>query len=139
VTDLIQQLTDTLPAGTLIILVPGLSSRVSAAAPPSSDVAGSPDELAASKLKQASTGPLTLAEWGRALPHVSARELDRAHRAGALRTQVRTSGAGHGAIEASADAVIEYLQTCCAIQQAALPAPAWWDEVRRGSNGRIHG
>ena len=137
--DLVRHLTDSLPPGTLIILVPASSPEVSASKATSAAPVGSADELVALELKEAASAPMTLTEWGRVLPGVSAREIDRAHRAGALRTQVRTAGAGHGAIEASADSVIEYLQTCYAVQNSALPAPDWWDEVRRGPNGRLHG
>jgi hypothetical protein len=139
-TSLIQQLAGILPPGTLIVVVPVASTTEEppARGTPSTPV-DSEDELVALRVKEAASGPRTLAEWGRALPGVSARELDRAHRAGALRTQVRATGAGHGALEASADAVLEYLHICCGVQQSAIPAPEWWGEVRRGPNGRIHG
>jgi hypothetical protein len=137
--DLVRHLTETLPPGTLIILVPASSPDVHAPKATPSAPVGSKDEVVALGVKETMAGPLTLTEWGRALPGISARELDRAHRAGALRTQLRTVGAGHGAIEASADAMIDYLQTCCAVQNSSLPVPDWWNEVRRGPNGRLHG
>ena len=135
-TELVKSLAESLPPGTLILLVPHPGMEVPALnSNPATPEDSSPEEVARAK-REAGQGPLTLAEWGKALPCVSTRELDRARKHGGLEIQVRDSGLGHGAVEATPDAILKYLQTCTAVQQGTMEPPTWWTEVRKGSNGR---
>ena len=136
-TELIQSLTEALPNSTFILVLSTSTPGVPASAIPEPVVlAGSDAEMVARAKQAADDSPLTLTQWGRELPDISTRELLRAHKEGGLDSQIRESGLGHGAIEATPDAVLKYLQTCAAVQQGTMAAPTWWSKVRKGSNGR---
>lgn len=139
-TELIQSLTEALPNSTFILVLPTPTSGVPVSAIPEPVVlAGSDAEMVARAKQATDDSPLTLPHWGRELPGIPARELERAHKEGALETQIRERGFGHGAVEATPSAILDYLGTCAAVQQGTLPPPAWWPKVRKGSNGRRHG
>ena len=131
-TELIKALSEVLPPGTLILVVPPAGPEAVWPGEP-----GSGPEPAVSEYTD--DAPLTLSQWGKKLTGVSTRELERAHKHGALRTQIREKGLGHGAVEATAPAISEYIQTCSAVQDGIIAPPEWWSRVRKGSNGRVRG
>ena len=131
-TELIRSLSESLPPGTLILVVPPEGTE--ALLP--GEQGGDPRTAVA---ERADDAPLTLPQWGRKLSGISTRELKRAHKHGALRTQIREKGLGHGAVEASSSAVSEYIQTCSAVQDGMIAPPEWWSRVRKGPNGRVRG
>ena len=146
--EFVQQLSTTLqsigplPPGSVIVVVPPRGNQETlGGAFQGAPVAIAPDTETAriEHLVHSGDEAKPLAEWGRELDGVSARELQRANKHGALETSIRESGSGHGAVEAAPSAILRYLQTCEAVQRGRIDAPAWWMSVRRGSNGSIDG
>ena len=131
-TELIRSLSESLPPGTLILVVPPAGPEAVLSGEP-----GSGPEPAVSEYTD--DVPLTLSQWGKKLTGVSTRELERAHKHGALRTQIREKGLGHGAVEATSRSISEYLQTCSAVQDGIIAPPEWWTRVRKGSKRRVRG
>lgn len=138
--DVIARLSGHLPGGSVIIIIPeekgesGPDTAVDGVAPVRVDQNPYPE---VSCRESEGDAPLRLREWGRILQAVSARELQRAADQGALETQIRKEGLGHGAVEVRPSAVRRYLETCDAVQEGRMPAPDWWESVRLGRNGRI--
>ena len=137
-TELMKSLVELLPAGTLIVLVPGeelsdASTHSTHPRSPADPAAGSgPTDVDTSK------SALTLRDWGLRVSEVSVRELQRAAEHGALEARIREKGRGHGAVVATPEAVDRYLSTCVAIQKGSIPRPGWWEAVRKGARARIH-
>ena len=137
-TELMTSLVELLPAGTLIVLVPGEephgstthSTHPHSSADPAGGISRNGVDL--------SESVLTLRDWGLRVSEVSVRELQRAAEHGALEARIREKGRGHGAVVATPEAVDRYLSTCTAIQKGAIPKPGWWESVRKGARARIH-
>ena len=136
-TDLIKTLTETLPLGSVIVVVPPPAGKAFTSNPNGTSLPSSRDEDLARTRRDGGDEPLTLAQWGRELSGVSTRELERAHKVSVLQTQIREKGLGHGAVEATPDAILTYLELCASVQQGTVTVPEWWRRVRKGSNGRV--
>jgi len=85
---------------------------------------------------------MKLAEWAAWISskwdrRISERELERAVKAGALVSSTKGSGKDHKAVVATPDALVAYLTSVAAVHAGTEPKPAWWNDVRRGSNAAI--
>lgn len=125
-----------LPRGTLLLVVGG-DGRPEVVEPKLEPQEENPDLRLLQRLKAEGDEPRRLPGWGRELEGTSGLELKRAHEHGALETQVRQQGLGHGAIEATPSAMYRYLALCRAVQEGRGPKPGWWHRVRKSKNARI--
>ena len=137
-TELMKSLVGLLPAGSLIVLVPGEELSDASTHGTQPRFPANPADDGGLSATEHSDSALTLRDWGLRLPGASVRELQRAAENGALEARIREKGKGHGAVVATPEAVERYLSTCAAIQNGAIPRPSWWAKVRKGAGARIH-
>lgn len=77
---------------------------------------------------------LKVAEWGRQLDRISARELERAIEAGVIETRPKGHGRDHLATVIEPAEIKVYARLCERVQAGEEPKPEWWHNVRKGSN-----